>query len=149
MNSRIRVSADPPDRHLPVSAACVSSLKILCFLCLFVANPHSVPLCIFVANFLLSLAQFPSSQPECPTDRSDQSDQKNFNIPLLCIFVANLFLQSVSIRVHPWFPPPLPSAFTCGFILSFSWRLGGLSRSSSISVNQVIRGSPLHLRHAV
>jgi hypothetical protein len=23
MNSRIRVSADPPDRHLPVSAACV------------------------------------------------------------------------------------------------------------------------------
>ena len=38
MNSRIRVSADPPDRQMPVSAACVSSLKILCFLCLFVAN---------------------------------------------------------------------------------------------------------------
>ena len=38
MNSRIRVSADPPDRQMPVSAACVSSLKILCFLCIFVAN---------------------------------------------------------------------------------------------------------------
>ena len=33
MNSRIRVSADPPDRQMPVSAACVSNLKILYFLC--------------------------------------------------------------------------------------------------------------------
>ena len=35
INSRIRVSADPPDRQMP-SAQHVSSLKILCFLCIFV-----------------------------------------------------------------------------------------------------------------
>ena len=33
MNSRIRVSADPPDRQIPVSATCVSNLKILCIWC--------------------------------------------------------------------------------------------------------------------
>ena len=37
IDSRIRVSADPPDRQMPVGAAVVNNL-ILCILCIFVAN---------------------------------------------------------------------------------------------------------------
>ena len=38
IDSRIRVSADPPDRQMPVGAAIVRDLKILCILSIFVAN---------------------------------------------------------------------------------------------------------------
>ena len=52
----------------------------------------------------------------------------------LCVLCA--------FRVRPLLLRVPSGTLICGFILSFSWRLGGLSHPSSISVYQCSSGSP-------